>query len=201
MSDLASRRTEPSTNSSPDAATRLEEVEQVYRQGQTVRLLEMTADGADWGLSPTDSARLLVLRGMAMFDVGDIVGSLAALTEATVRSSSPEQQLFQATFALLLRASDFYSPEELLPTVSRLRQLAAKIGDAESLASLHLAVARLEGIRGRCLDAHRHLEIAKHLATAQVSDVLRCFMNLVEASLEAISGNLQQVADSGRVHT
>src|SRR6187455_16553 len=111
----------------------IREVEQLYLQGQTSRLLAITADTTTWALDPSDADRLLVVRGMAMFDVGDVVSSLATLTEASTLGSSDDQQRFKATFALLLRASDFSPPEELLPIVSRLRQLAAKVGDAESL--------------------------------------------------------------------
>ena len=97
---------------------------------------------------------------------------------------------FLATFSLFVRATDFQAPPALFPVLVQLRQLAASLGDAQSLSGLHLAVARLEGLRGHCVDAHRHLEIARRLAENSGPLALRCSVDLVEASLESFTGNL-----------
>jgi len=137
---------------------------------------------------------------MALFDVGDAISSLAALERAVADSSEHRTDLqFAATFSLFVRATDFQTPSVLLPVLVRLRQLASLLGDAPSLSGLHLAVARLEGLRGHCVDAHRHLEIARKLAERSDRPALLCSIDLVEASLETIAGNLirsKQLADS-----
>ena len=128
---------------------------------------------------------------MASFDLGDVVGSLQILLAVTEEAKQHQHNLqFEATFALFLRAADFWPSEELLPVLVRLRQLAALAGNAQSLSALHLAVARLEGMRGHCVDAHRHLEIARRLAEQSPALAIRCSVDLVEASLEIVAGNL-----------
>src|SRR5262249_36406483 len=97
---------------------------------------------------------------------------------------------FAAIFGLFVRQADFQAPEEALRSLSRLRQLAASNGDARSLAGLHLAVARLECCRGHCVDAHRHLEIARTFAERTGSRALTCTLDVVAASLELLAGNI-----------
>jgi hypothetical protein len=102
---------------------------------------------------------------MARFDLGDVIGSIADLRNASAAAESAGIRFrFAAAFAHFLRESDFLQPSALLPLVAKLRQLAARAGDAESLASLHLAVARVEGLRGQCLTARHHLELARALS-------------------------------------
>ena len=68
--------------------------------------------------------------------------------------------------------------------------LAAQLGAPHSVVGLHLAVARLEGLRGHCVDAHRHLEIARRFCGPLSEIATQCSIELVEASLEVVAGNL-----------
>jgi DNA-binding NtrC family response regulator/tetratricopeptide (TPR) repeat protein len=172
--------------------SRVVEAENLYRLGQAKLLLANSADASNWQLSPAESHRLRMLQAMAHFDIGSVVRSLAILDELTRLPEQDVDDKLQITFALFLRASDFAAPAELLPMLSLLRQVAAQAGNATSLASLHLAVARLEGLRGRCVDAHRHLELARRLAATEVTEGFRCSLDLVEGSLESISGNFRR---------
>ena len=90
---------------------------------------------------------------------------------------------FGATFAHFVRESDFLDPIEVIPYLTRLRQLASQVGDVDALASLHLAVARVECFRGHCLGAHHHLDIARQFASRSQAVALRCTVDVVEASL------------------
>jgi DNA-binding NtrC family response regulator len=137
---------------------------------------------------------------MALFDLGDVEGSLKVLREAVDLSRVFSEELqFSTTFALFVREGDYQSPEAAVPGLSILRQLASSLGNAKSLAGLHLAVARLEGFQGNCVNAHRHLEIARHFTSGDPQSPIRLSLDLVEASLESIAGNLvrsRQVSES-----
>ena len=170
---------------------RVGEAESLYRSGMLVQLDHYLGGLDSWTISDEARSRLLVLKGMSRFDGGDIVGAIEILRAASDHSRElPATSQFATSFALFVREAEFQSPEEALPGIARLRQLSTQIGDAKSLAGLHLAVARLEGLRGHCSDAHRHLEIAKRFSE-RCSDVpVRLAIQMSYSTLESISGNL-----------
>ncbi len=128
---------------------------------------------------------------MALFDLGDCIGGVSQLLAAEETSRSAETDLqFAAAFALFVRQADFQGPDDALLGLSRLRQLATIAGNAQSLAGLHFAVARVEGYRGLAADAHRHLEIARRFANRCGHVPLRCTLGVVAVSLEFMAGNL-----------
>lgn len=163
----------------------------LYRSGQTREAVAYLANCETWDEGDTAATELLVLRGRALADSGEVVRSIETLRTAQTRSRrlDPSAQ-FDVLFALFVRESDFQVPEAALPGLACLRQLAASVGDAGALARLHLAVARLEGCRGHCVDAYRHVAIAQRLAERNGDPALRCAVDLAEAALEAIAGNL-----------
>jgi DNA-binding NtrC family response regulator/tetratricopeptide (TPR) repeat protein len=145
------------------------------------------------GLDDRGTAECLVLQGMALFDSGDVVGAIDVLGKAIdVAASVSSEAQYNAAFALFVRATDFQTPEEAVSGLTKLRELAARVGDARSLCGLHLAVARLEGIRGRFFSARHHLQLARALAERHTNEALRCSVDLVSASVETIAGNLRQ---------
>src|SRR5215831_10921573 len=154
------RRREPRTAS--DEA-KCAELESLYKAG---RYREVISQSDDYEGDSTETAvRTTLARGMAFFDVGDACTSIECLRHAIeISTDCPPGLQFSGVFSLFVRESDFQSPTEVLPGLARLRQLAASIGDPQSLAGLHLAVARLEGSRGNCIGAHRHVELARTLA-------------------------------------
>ena len=167
------------------------EAESLYRAGRTPEVVTLV--GSLPGLpSRVDLAvRLLVAKGMALFDLGNVVASLEVLREAVeVSRRGPEDLQFSTAFALFVRQNYYQLPEDVVTDLASLRQLASSLAEPNSLAGLHLAVARLEGLQGSCVDSHRHMEIARHFVAGKTLPTLRCSLDLVEASLESIAGNL-----------
>ena len=169
----------------------LQRSDALYRAGSSAELLEGLGrlDGPAADLETT--VRLKIVEGMAAFDLGRVVSALEHLRQAVELSKqAPAALRFTAALALFVRETDFQSPGDVLPGLSTLRQLASSIGEATPLAGLHLGVARLEGLRGQCLAARRHLEIARRFSERGDDDGLKCCVDNVDASLEAIAGNL-----------
>jgi DNA-binding NtrC family response regulator/tetratricopeptide (TPR) repeat protein len=140
-----------------------------------------------------------MIEGMARFDRGDIRRALVDLT--TVEQDAKKYDVglqFAATAVLFNRLSEFEHPEASLPLLGRLRQIAAANGDSASLSSLHLAVAKLDACRGNCFEARRHLEISRGFARRTQSTQTRCAIDLVDASLEILAGNIQRAVTSAR---
>ena len=164
----------------------------LYRSAKNSQLLSFVA-GFNLPFGTEASVRLTILKGMARFDLGDVVQSVADLKAAVDEARGlPVGTQFAATFALFLRESDFLGPEQVIPHLTRLRQLASRAGDASSIAALHLAVARVEGCRGHRTSAHHHLEIARTFVARSQDVALACTVDVVEASLETLAGNFSR---------
>ncbi len=166
----------------------LQQVEDLYRTGKVRELLQRSSNHRE--LSASAAERLAILEAMAQFDLGDAQGSIERLQSVLRSSPRNSTSKFDAAMALFLRLSDFQGPEQLLPALVELRQASARAGNAGALAALHLAVARFEGIRGHCSDAHRHLEVSRRVAAREQNQALLCSLDLVEGSLECVAGNL-----------
>ncbi|TAK17398.1 MAG: sigma-54-dependent Fis family transcriptional regulator [Acidobacteria bacterium] len=144
-------------------------------------------------------ARLTLVKSTAEFETGLATQAINDLRNVIETISGQSEQLeFAATLAMFSRESQFQTPTEVLPTLSRVRQLAARLGSPDALAGLHLAVARLEAYRGHCVDARRHLEIARTAAAGANRPLLGPAINLVDASLETIAGNLSRATNSAK---
>src|SRR5438552_13578718 len=77
-------------------------------------------------LDDESRARLLIVWGLALSDIGDVLLAVEKLQEAADRTvRKPSALHFWAAFNLFVRQADFQSPDESLPALSRLRQLAA----------------------------------------------------------------------------
>jgi transcriptional regulator with PAS, ATPase and Fis domain/tetratricopeptide (TPR) repeat protein len=165
--------------------------ERQYRSGQTVEAIASCDEARNLKLDSESATRVDILHGMALFETGDCVGGIDQLAAAqeSARHTHPRLQ-FAAAFALFIRQADFQSPDDSLIGLSRLRQLATVAGDADSLAGLHFALARLEGYRGLPASAHRHVEIAARFAERSNRLALKCTLDVVVASLEFTAGNL-----------
>ena len=180
---------------SRDQTTNLiRDAEDLYRTGQNRELIQFARSAPK--CDEQTEQRLLVLGAMAKFDVGDVVGSIDDLRRAnSFFGNAPPTAQFYAAFAHFVREVDFLGPADAIPHLTRLRQFACRVGDTDSLSSLHLAVARVEGFRGHCLTAHSHLEIARQFAQRSASTSLRCTVDIVEASLQSLAGNLRRSKD------
>lgn len=149
--------------------------------------------------APEDWARLALVKSMAEFECGLASPSIEGLRQAAELIGPDNEELeFAARLALFTRESQFQTPSEVVPTLGRVRQLAARLGNPNALAGLHLAVARLEAYRGHCVDARRHLEISRRAAASANRPILNAAIDLVDASLETIAGNLGRATSSAR---
>jgi transcriptional regulator with PAS, ATPase and Fis domain len=177
----------------------LREVEALFWSGKTREVGVAVSKINPVGLDATIGAQLAILHGMALFQLGDALVGNEKLREAVALSQNgPRSAHFSAVMALFSRESQFQAPDESLPALSRLRQLAFGLGDAVSMGSLHLEVARLEGLRGHCINARRHVEIARHLFGRVDRPTLKISLELVDSTLEMYAGNLGRAIRSAR---
>jgi DNA-binding NtrC family response regulator len=145
------------------------------------------------------NTKLLMLRGMALFEIGDVIGATEILDEACLAARGGGASLeCAAALARFSRRAQFQSPEEALPGLSELRLFVAAAGDLVSLSNLHLVVARLEACRGLCASAARHLEVSRQLALRIDQPNLRAALELVESSLGMYGGNLDRAVGAAR---
>jgi len=172
----------------PSPAT--DHVRSLYRQGH---VSDAITAAEKVGLS--DPAVRLV-HASALYDLGDGTRAfelLANLCHDLRRAPEPDR--FSAEFAKFIRESTFQSPREAAVGLGPIRQLATAIGDAASLAGLHVSVAKIEALRGSSADARLHLDIAKRLAIDAPID-LRCSIELISASPLMYVGSIDQARRS-----
>jgi DNA-binding NtrC family response regulator len=174
------------------------EADRLYRKGKSSTTIAFT-DAARLGAADRTRVELDLIGGMALFDQGQVRKGLARLTaaETEARAFDPGLQ-FRTTVALFNRSSEFEAPAALIPLLARLRQITAQNGDAASLGGLHLATAKLEACRGNCLGAHSHLEMARAFAARGSARTTICAIDLVDASLEVLAGNIGRSLASAR---
>src|SRR5579862_349308 len=146
-----------------------------------------------------ESVPVAVSHGMALFELGAVCEAVVVLEDATAnaRTVSPSLEC-RSMLALFSRASQFQSADEMLPMLSRLRQLVSMVADTSSIGSLHLVVARLEASRGHCAKARRHLEMARQLIQRTDSAAAKASVELVDSALEMYAGNLTRATASAR---
>lgn len=165
----------------------LERVRSLYKSG---RLSEAIAVAEQSGLS-TPTLRLV--HATALYDIGEAIRAFELLASLCQDNrNGPNEHRFGAEFALFIRESPFRTPADTAARLAHLRQVATSIGDASSLAGLHLAVAKIEALRGSGSDARIHLGISKRLAADMGSTSLMCSIELVSASPLLYAGNIEQ---------
>ena len=165
----------------------LAEAEALYRAGKAGLLSQIEPSRST---QPDEIPRLEIVKAMAEFDAGHVRASLERLESLALSEEHDTGTRFQANLALFLRASDFEAPGRMVSYLSHLRQSASRIGSPKSLGSLHLAVARLEGVRAAFRQSRHHMQLARRLIEISEDPVLMCTLDLVESSLECVSGNL-----------
>jgi DNA-binding NtrC family response regulator len=158
---------------------------------------------------PTDPAGQL-LEAILVFDLGDALGGLEFLNRLCDESTGMSNTVrFEFEFARFSRSSAFLPPNRTTSLLARLRQLATALGEPRAIALLHLAVGKLEALRGATEDARQHLGIATRIAsTMNVRDV-QIPANLITGTLDIATGNVRrastenssalEMARSGRV--
>ena len=177
----------------------LSELQRLHDMGRLREAIEAADAELKCVTEPEDVAHTRLYRGMAVFEVGSASEGIALLRQAMLEAEPASLQLqFATSSAVLTRESQFQTSSEMVTILSRVRQLAARLGSPTSIAGLHLAVARLEAYRGNCFDSRRHLEIARTAAARAHRPSLTAAIDLVDASLEHIAGNLVRATRSAK---
>jgi hypothetical protein len=179
----------------------LARVETLHRSGLNHEVLQQFEHCDLSSFDDGTQCELFLAKGAALYDVDDVTGAIAAFRSALERARGASTRLqFAAAFSLFTREGELQTPEETIPVLAELRQLAASLGNSDALASLHLVVAGRQGMRGNFIDARRHVELARKLAEQGAGLSTLCALYTVESSLEIVSGNLaraQLVAERG----
>ena len=190
---IGSRSKRGRTASAAENGPLVAEAEALFREGRTRAVVEF----ADTHPNRDLPSRVLTVAGMALYELGLVTSSIGKLRAGFAKSgdgSASEQ--FEAALELFSRESQFLAPDEALPLLSDLRQLATRAAGPRSLGQLHLVVARLEGTRGNCINARRHARTAAELLARAQGIPTRT--ELVNAGLEMVAGNLASAVNSAR---
>jgi tetratricopeptide (TPR) repeat protein len=172
------------------------EEERLYWQGRMSEAEEACIRLLKRDLPPEEAVAAMIVQGMAAFDAGRVSESLNVLSKAALLAEkSSRVVLFASRIALFSRLSQFDAPEDTVGLLADVRQLAHASGTAHAIGTLHLVVARLEAIRGLCVNARRHLEISRRLL-ASSGPPTQSAIHQIDAGLEAYAGNLQRAKRS-----
>jgi transcriptional regulator with PAS, ATPase and Fis domain len=134
---------------------------------------------------------------VALFDQGDVTRCLEVFSELSVAVlDAAPQSRFEVEFLRFQSASAFLSPSDTTSLLAPLRQLATSLGDSSSLAGLHLAVAKLESLRGSMTDAGTHVEIARRLACESGLAAIQTRVDLISTNIDVYSGNIERATRS-----
>jgi len=164
------------------------EIERGLALCQDGRLSEAVSVFEDLGSS--DDAVQLV-HAVALFERGDVCAALDMLVRVcALRISMSSELRFESEFIRFTRESAYMPATANASKLASLRQLATAIGDSCSLSGLHLAVAKIEALRGSFLDAQTHVDIARRLADGGDSASTRSSVDLIAATLDMYAGNL-----------
>lgn len=186
------------TSSLSDYAATIE-AQSLFERGDVASAAALATSSLKQASDAADVVKLRLVKATAEFEQGLATSSIESLRETAAAATTLGTELeFATSLALFSRESQFLTPAEVLPTLGRVRQLSATLGNPSSLAGLHLAVARLEAYRGHAVDARRHLEIARTAAGGANRPLLSAAIDLVDASLETYDGNLKRATRSAK---
>lgn len=177
----------------------LVDLKALSHDGQLTHVIDGAESLLTQELPPLDRLLTLQILGSALFNAGNVTASLAVQHRALAAADAvgTAQPKFEAALALFAKESQFQSPEEALPSLVRTRQLAAEISSAAALGSLHLAVARIEAIRGLYSSSRGHLNVSQRLLN-DVGGSYESALRLVSSSLEGSAGNLEAAEQAAR---
>lgn len=150
--------------------------------------------------SARQAIKQAVEQARTTFDSGDAIAALEILRCASDGSDeAPSAERLEAEFLLFSIEEHYLPAKQNVSGIATLRQLATQLGDARSLAALHLSAARHEGYQGLVASARSHLSIAERLTTNPLIPSLLCSCLLVGASIEMYEGCLRQALRASRL--
>lgn len=164
-----------------------------YEAGQLATALEaLQSNGAA-------ASQDRLLEAVVAFDLGRASEALHLLNQLSDALVDPIHLRYQVEFARFSRTAAFFAPAQTASHLARLRQLATLIGEPEAVSGLHMAVAKLEALRGSTESAASHLDIARRICNAQPLPTLSRSIILIQASVDTAVGNLRRasLANSG----
>ena len=136
-------------------------------------------------LSVAQRARYHAILAACKADQGNLPDALAAIQQAmSFAEQAKDGALVALTAAVFLeRSCDQAGFEASLPLASYTRRAAARCGDAQTLASVHLTFARLEGRCGRYQTALRHLAAGRELLKGDPNELTSAILDLDESGV------------------
>jgi DNA-binding NtrC family response regulator/tetratricopeptide (TPR) repeat protein len=134
-----------------------------------------------------------LLEAKIIFDLGNASDAFNYFDQLCDQTEGVSPTLrYELEFARFSRAAFFANPRRITTLLAKLRQLATAIGEPRSIALLHLAVAKLEALRGTIADARLHLDIAARIAAASgVPDALNS-INLIGGTVDTAVGSIRR---------
>ena len=165
-----------------------------YQRGHLRKALRLATDHGD------GSPEALLLEASIRFDLGDAVVALdrfkLLLAGLPVESTRTRYQVELARF---VRFAPFFSPATTASMLAGLRQLATSLSNYEALGGLHVAVAKLEALRGAIASAASHVAIAERLSVAQPESDPSRAVSLVKVFVDSGAGNFKTIIDEGNL--
>jgi DNA-binding NtrC family response regulator len=149
------------------------------------------------GLGNEASPSSRLLEAVVMFDQGDAEASLNLFDQlCDAAADASLEQRFQFESGRFSRSAPFFTPHRTTSQLAKVRQLATALGQPPAIAGLHLAVAKLEALRGSVDDARLHLDIARKIATARSLLEVARPISLIEAIVDTALGNVGRAMDA-----
>ena len=165
------------------------EVEVLYLRGDALSARTFAEkrlkSASSASLSVAQRARYHAILAACKADQGNLPDALAAIQQAmSFAEQAKDGALVALTAAVFLeRSCDQAGFEASLPLASYTRRAAARCGDAQTLASVHLTFARLEGRCGRYQTALRHLAAGRELLKGDPNELTSAILDLDESGV------------------
>ncbi len=153
-------------------------------------------------LSSVQRAQCAHIYGAQCCDDGDLTGGIALFQRALALlqdASNPPLKALLCADLLERTCDEGLSLAGALSLASQTRRAAARSGDPQTNASIHLTFARLEAQAGHFDTAWRHFSVARHLLDNDPNARLSALVEHGESSLFALGGDLNAaLASCGR---
>lgn len=161
-----------------------------YESGELKEAFKLLRD-----IDDACSTESRLLRATVAFDLGDAEAALRAFEAICDSCSGASLDLrFRVEFSRFSRSAHFYSPHRMTSLLARLRQIATELGEPQAIAGLHLAVAKLEALRGAVSDAGLHLDIAQRISSVSGLTEIARSSSLIGAVVDTALGNVRKAA-------
>lgn len=140
------------------------------------------------------------LEAVLLYDLGFATEALDRLDRLCEEASSlPPSARYELEFARFSRSSSFAMPRRTASLLARLRQLSTASGEPKAVTLMHVAVAKLEALRGNVQNAHLHLSIAGQISQTMQHGEVGCAIALIGTLVETSVGNIRRARRANAV--